>query len=101
MPSIESSSSKSKLNFSGANRLVRRIAPDLEVGVVQDLFASDSFRRIEVEGRQQEICRERVGMEDKGGKRNSGLDGKRVNILLDMGRTNTAKITLRWCSQIV
>ena len=39
-------------------------------------------------------------MGDKGGKRNPGLDGKRLDILPSTRRANTTK-SLRWCSQIV
>ena len=39
-------------------------------------------------------------MGDKGRKRNPGLDGKRLDILLSTRRANTTK-SLRWCSQIV
>ena len=91
---------EAEVELCGANRFVRRVVPDLEVWVVQGLFASNSFRRIEVEHPRQEIDRERVGMGNKGGERNPRLDGKRPNILLGAGGTNTAKSVLRWRSQI-
>ena len=40
-------------------------------------------------------------MGDKGGERNSGFDGKRANVLLGTGRTNTTKSILGWSSQVV
>ena len=92
---------EAEVELCGANRFVRRVVPDLEVWVVQGFFASNSFRRIEVEHPRQEIDRERVGMGNKGGERNPRLDGKRPNILLGAGGTNTAKSVLRWRSQIV
>ena len=68
--------------------------------MVQGFFASDSFPVIEVVHPGQEFDRQRVGMGDKGGKRNPGLDGKRLDILPSTRRANTTK-NLRWCSQIV
>ena len=55
---------EAEVELSGTNRLICGVVPNLEVGVVQGLFASDSFRRIEVEHPGQEIDRERVGMGD-------------------------------------
>jgi len=92
---------KAEVELGGANRFVCRVMPDLEIGVVQGLFASDSFRRIEVKHPGQEINRERVGMGDEGRERNAGLDGERADILLGTGRANTAKGVLRRGSQIV
>jgi len=92
---------KAEVELGGADRFVRGVVPDLEVGVVQGLFTSDPFRRIEVEHPGQEVYRERVGMGDEGRERNTGLDGERADILLGTGRTNTAKGVLRGGSQIV
>ena len=75
--------------------------PGLQVGVVLDLFVSDSFCMIEVEHPRRQINHERVGMGDKGGERNPGLDGKKPNILLSTGTVNTTKSLLRQRSQIV
>ena len=69
--------------------------------MVLGLFASDSFRMIEVEHPRRQIDRERVGTGDKGGERNPGLDGKKPNILLSTGTVNTTKSLLRRRSQIV
>ena len=49
---------------------------DLEVEVVQGLFASHSFCRIEVEHPRQEIDREGFFMGDQGRKRDLGFDWK-------------------------
>ena len=92
---------KAEVELGGTNRFVCGVVPDLEVGVVQGLFASDPFRRIKVKHPGQEINRERVGMGDEGRERNAGLDGERADILLSTGRTNTAKSVLGRGSQIV
>jgi len=92
---------KAKVELVGANWFICGVVPDLEVGVIQGLFASDSFRRIEVKHPGQEIDREGVGMGDEGRERNAGLDGERADILLGTGGTNTTKGVLRWGSQIV
>ena len=71
--------------------------PNLEVGIVQGLFTSSSFRGIQVERPRQEIDSERVGVGDGG----PGLDRKRPSILLGTGRANTAESILRWRSQMM
>lgn len=40
-------------------------------------------------------------MRNKGGERDSRFDGKRTNVLLGTGRTNTTKRVLGWSPQIV
>jgi hypothetical protein len=55
---------KPEVELGGTNWFICSVVPDLEVGVVQGLFASDSLRRVKVEHPGQEIDRERVGMGD-------------------------------------
>ena len=40
-------------------------------------------------------------MRDEGGERNAGFYGKRANVLLSTGGTDTTKSILGWSSQIV
>jgi hypothetical protein len=92
---------EAEVELGGANRFIRRVVPDLKVGMVQGLLTSNSLRGIEVEHPGQEIDRERVGMGDKGGERDSRFDGERTDVLLGTGRTNTTKSILRRSSQVV
>ena len=92
---------ETEVELGGANRFICGVVPDLEIGVVQGLFASDSFRRIEVEHPGQEVDREGVGVGDKGREGNAGLDGERADILLGTRGTNTAKSVFGRGSQIV
>jgi len=92
---------KAEVELGGTNWFICRVVPDLEVGMVQGLFTSNPFRRIEVKHPGQEVDRERVGMGDEGGKRNPRFDWKRSDILLGTGRTNTAESILGWSPQIV
>src|SRR6266478_1954124 len=92
---------EAEIELGGTNWFVRGVVPDLEVGVVQGLFTSNSLRRIEVEHPGQEIDRERVGMGDKGGERYPGLDRKGADVLLGTRGTNTTKSVLGWGSQVM
>ena len=92
---------EAEVELGGTNWFVRGVVPHLKVGVVQGLFAGNSLRRIEVEHPGQQIDRERVGMGDKGGERNPRLDGKRADVFLGTGGTNTTKGVLGWGSQVV
>ena len=85
---------KAKVELGGTDWFISRVVPNLKVGMVQGLLASNSLRRIEVEHPGQEIDRERVGMGDKGGERNSGLDRERADVFLGTGRTNAAESIL-------
>ena len=92
---------EAEVELSGTNRLICGVVPNLEVGVVQGLFASDSFRRIEVKHPGQEVDRKGVGVGDKGREGDAGLDGERADILLCTRGTNTAKSVFGRGSQIV
>ena len=92
---------EAEVELGGASWFISRVMPDMEVLMVQCVFASDSPRGIEVKHLSQEIDSKVVGMGDKGSEGDSGFDGKRANVLLGAGRTNTAKGILRWCSQVV
>ena len=92
---------KAKVELGGTNRLISRVVPNLEIGVIQGLLASNTLRRVEIEHSGQEVYREGIGMGDKGGERNPGLDWKRANVFLGTGGANTAKSILGWGSQIV
>jgi len=82
---------KAKVKLVGTDWFIRRVVPDLEIGVIQGLFASNSLCGIKVKHPGQEIDRERVGMRNEGREGNPGLNRERADILLCAGRTNTAE----------
>ena len=71
------------------DRLVGRVVPHLEIGMVQRLFAADAFGRVEAEHLGEEVDGERVCVWEKRGEGDSGLDGERPNVVLSLEDTSS------------
>lgn len=68
----------------GTDRFISRIMPDSKVRVIQRLFASDAFRRIEVQQLCQEINRQGVGTGEEGLEGDPRLDREGSNVILSL-----------------
>jgi len=92
---------EAEIEFELADRFVGGVMPDLQVRVIQSLFAADTFGGVEAKHLGQEIGGKRVCIGEEGREGDARFDRERSNVILSTRRADATQCIFRRSAQIV